>query len=76
MPGQQSGYPIVGDVTEEEIEGCTFRMLGADELKIASGFTPDYVLHGTKKDQVCQVGNAVTAPVEHELVARVMASLA
>lgn len=50
--------------------------LQPNELKIASGFTPTYVLKGNKRDQVCQVGNAVTAPAEAELVRRVIASLA
>lgn len=66
---------LLGDVTEEEIAECTFRMLQPAELKIASGFTPEYVLLGNKRDQVCQVGNAVTAPAEAELVRRVIASL-
>lgn len=66
---------LLGEVTEEEIAECTFRMLQPAELKIASGFTPEYVLLGNKRDQVCQVGNAVTAPVEAELVRRVIASL-
>lgn len=66
---------LLGDVTEEEIAECTFRMLQPDELKLASGFTPTYVLLGNKRDQVCQVGNAVTAPAEAELVRRVIESL-
>ncbi len=69
-------HALLGDVTEEEIAECTFRMLQPDELKLASGFTPEYVLLGNKRDQVCQVGNAVTAPAEAELVRRVIASLA
>lgn len=66
---------LLGDVTEEEIAGCTFRMLQPDELKIASGFPSVYVLMGNKRDQVAQVGNAVTAPAEAELMRRVLASL-
>jgi DNA (cytosine-5)-methyltransferase 1 len=68
-------HALVGDVTQEEIEGCTFRMLQPDELKLASGFTAAYLLRGTKRDQVCQVGNAVTAPAEAELVRRCITSL-
>lgn len=66
---------LVGDITNEQIEACTFRMVQPHELKVASGFTADYTLHGTKRDQVCQVGNAVTAPAEAELVRRAIASL-
>lgn len=36
-------------------------MLQPHELKLASGFERDYMLRGTKRDQVCQIGNAVTA---------------
>jgi DNA (cytosine-5)-methyltransferase 1 len=66
---------LLGDVTEEEIANSTFRMLQPDELKLASGFPAIYHLHGNKRDQVAQVGNAVTAPAEAELVLRVLASL-
>jgi DNA (cytosine-5)-methyltransferase 1 len=68
-------HALLGYVTDEEVQNCTFRMLQPGELKRASGFTPDYFLHGNKREQVCQVGNAVTAPAEAELVRRVIASL-
>lgn len=58
------------------VEDCSFRMLQPYELKIASAFTPEYVLTGNKREQVCQVGNAVTAPAERELVSRVIAAIA
>lgn len=68
-------HALVGEITQDEIDACTFRMLQPDELKLASGFTEAYRLHGTKRDQVCQIGNAVTAPAEAELVRRALASL-
>ncbi len=71
-----NGHALVGDVTAEEIEQCTFRMLAAHELKAGSGFPDSYVLHGTATDHIAQVGNAVTPPAEEELVRRVIASLA
>jgi DNA (cytosine-5)-methyltransferase 1 len=61
---------------EIPIEECTFRMLQPHELKLAQGFTPDYVLHGNKRQQVCQIGNAVPSGPERELVSRVIESLA
>jgi DNA (cytosine-5)-methyltransferase 1 len=64
-----------GAISDADLERCTFRMLKPDELKGGSGFPSDYLLHGTKGDQVRQVGNAVTPPVEEELVRRVIASL-
>lgn len=68
-------HALVGEVTDEEIEACTFRMLQPHELKLASGFTEDYVLAGNKRDRVAQIGNAVTAPAEAELVRRCLESL-
>lgn len=69
-------HALLGDVTQEHIDACTFRMLQPHELKLASGFTSDYVLTGKKRDQVAQIGNAVTAPAEAELVRRCMESIA
>ena len=66
---------LLGDVDSIDVAECTFRMVTPEELKRASGFTSDYVLHGTRGDQVCQVGNAVTAPVERELVRRMIESI-
>lgn len=40
-----------------------FRMLEPDELAAAQGFPNGYYLHGTKADQVRQVGNAVCPPL-------------
>ncbi len=68
-------HALVGDVTQEEIDECTFRMLQPSELKLASGAPLGYLLHGTKTDQVMQIGNAVTPPAEAEIVSRVIASL-
>ena len=60
---------------EIPVEDCTFRMLELHELKLAQGFTPDYVLHDTKRQQVCQIANAVPSGPQRELVTRVIDSL-
>jgi DNA (cytosine-5)-methyltransferase 1 len=44
-----------------------FRMLDVDELLGAQGFPAEYYLHGTKAEQVKQVGNAVCPPVARAL---------
>jgi DNA (cytosine-5)-methyltransferase 1 len=54
------------------VEDCRFRMLQPHELQAAQGFPEDYVLTGTKRDKVAQIGNAVSAPSEAQLVARVI----
>lgn len=66
---------LLGEITDADVDACTFRMLQPHELKLASGFGAAYILHGTKRDQVAQVGNAVSAPAEAELVRRCLASL-
>ena len=44
-----------------------FRMLDVDELTRAQGFPEGYYLHGTRAEQVKQVGNAVCPPVAKAL---------
>lgn len=43
------------------------RTLLPDELKQVQGFPADFVLTGSKKDQVTQVGNAVPPPMIHSI---------
>jgi len=45
-----------------------FRMLTPEELKKATGFPDDYILSGTKSDQVKQIGNAVPVNTAMALV--------
>jgi DNA (cytosine-5)-methyltransferase 1 len=54
---------------------CGFRMFEPSEIKRAMAFPDEYVILGSKDDQVAQAGNAVTAPVMKWLVERVVASL-
>lgn len=46
-----------------------FRMLSVAELAAATGFPAGYYLHGTKADQVKQIGNAVSPRVAQALCA-------
>ncbi len=39
------------------------RMLSIAEMQHAMGFPADYVLTGTQKDRVMQLGNAVAPPM-------------
>lgn len=54
---------LVHTMQELGVVDIGFRMLDVDELAAAQGFPPDYYLHGTKADQVRQVGNAVCPKV-------------
>ena len=58
------------------MEDCTFRMLAVHEIQAAMAFTPHYVLTGTKRDRVRQLGNAVTPPAAEWLIRAATASLA
>ncbi|MDX2140290.1 MAG: DNA cytosine methyltransferase [Chloroflexota bacterium] len=60
---------------EQVLERTGFRMLQPHELKRGMGFAEAYVILGNKRDQVRQIGNAVTPPVAHALVERVVRSL-
>jgi DNA (cytosine-5)-methyltransferase 1 len=60
---------------EPKIEDCYFRMLKPHEIKLAMAFDQDYIVLGSQKDQVKQLGNAVTPPAMQWLVERGIESL-
>jgi DNA (cytosine-5)-methyltransferase 1 len=71
--GHQSlvGWPAEPAVLED----CTFRMLTVPEIQAAMAFTPDYVVTGSKREQVRQLGNGVTPPAAEWLIRAVVESL-
>ncbi|TQL46693.1 DNA (cytosine-5)-methyltransferase 1 [Homoserinimonas aerilata] len=58
-----------------DVEDCEFRMLTPDEIKVGMAFAREYILLGTKREQVKQSGNAVTPPAARDLGAAVIESL-
>jgi DNA (cytosine-5)-methyltransferase 1 len=58
------------------VEDCGFRMLVPKEIQAAMAFPGSYILTGSRREQVKQLGNAVTPPVMQLLVERVISSLA
>lgn len=60
---------------EPQIEDCYYRMLKPHEIKLAMAFGSDYKVLGSGKDQVKQLGNAVTPPAMQWLVKQVTKSL-
>lgn len=62
------GLTLVETMRELGIIDIGFRMLDVDELAAAQGFDRDYYLHGTKAEQVKQIGNAVHTAVARALV--------
>ncbi len=59
-----------------QVEQCGFRMLHPQEIQAAMAFPREYIVTGTRREQVKQLGNAVTPPVMQLLVSRALASLA
>lgn len=53
----------------------TFRMLEPDEIRAAMSFARGYVLKGTRRERVKQLGNAVTPPAAEWIIARIAESL-
>jgi DNA (cytosine-5)-methyltransferase 1 len=57
------------------IDDCYYRMLKPSEIKLGMAFDSDYIVLGSGKDQVKQLGNAVTPPAMEWLVQQVVESL-
>ena len=63
------------DITDAQVEECYFRMLEPREIGIGMAFDPNYIVKGSRRDQVRGYGNAVTPPAARDLVACVAESL-
>lgn len=69
-------HALVTATTEQpRVEDCGFRMLEPHEIQAAMAFPASYVVTGTRREKVKQLGNAVTPPVMQLLVGRCIASL-
>ena len=66
---------VLVDGRRLRLADCHYRMLTVDEIRRAMAFRDGYVLHGSKRDRVAQLGNAVTPPVMRLLASRVVESL-
>lgn len=60
-------YALVESEISLDVDDVLFRMLTPDEIKRGMAFASDYVLLGTKREQVKQAGNAVTPPAARDL---------
>jgi DNA (cytosine-5)-methyltransferase 1 len=54
------------------VEDCGFRMLQPHEIQAAMAFPADYTVLGNKREQVRQLGNAVTPPAMAILMRRIV----
>ena len=59
---------------EPNVEDCYYRMMKANEVKLAMAFDSNYVVLGNSRDQVRQLGNAVTPPAMEWLMEQVVYS--
>ena len=57
------------------LDDCRFRMLEPHEVKAAMAFPASYLAEGTKTELVKLWGNAVTPPVMHMIVGRLVEAL-
>jgi DNA (cytosine-5)-methyltransferase 1 len=60
---------------DQAVADSTFRMLSVPEIQAAMAFRPDYIVTGTKRERVKQLGNGVTPPAAEFLVRAVVQSL-
>jgi DNA (cytosine-5)-methyltransferase 1 len=52
--------------------GCYLRMLLPNELKQIQGFPKDYIVNGSIKEQITQIGNAVPPPLIKAIVENIL----
>lgn len=53
-------------------KGCFLRALLPEELKQIQGFPKDYIVSGTTKEQIIQIGNAVPPPLIEKICRHIM----
>jgi len=58
-----------------DIDDVRFRMLEPHEIASAMAFTPDYIVVGSKRDRVHQLGNAVTPPCAEILISALVEAI-
>jgi len=69
------GHALVQPDWTALVENCWYRMLSAGEAKQLQGFSPEYVVLGSQKDQFRQIGNAAPPPFAQMLGQAVVESL-
>lgn len=56
------------EAAQAMVDDCLFRMFEPHEIHAGMAFVPEYIVLGNKRQQVKQLGNAVTPPVAEVLV--------
>ncbi len=68
-------HALVRPQPDLQVDDCGFRMLQPHEIQAAMAFPSSYIVLGTNREKVRQLGNAVTPPVMEMLVNRCLESL-
>jgi DNA (cytosine-5)-methyltransferase 1 len=71
----ENGQALVQPTEIPDVDDVHFRMLQPHEVGRGMAFPGSYVVLGTKRDQVKQLGNAVTPPVMRMILERCVATL-
>lgn len=69
----RGGLEVMG--ATPNLEDCYYRMLVAQEVKVGMAFRGDYIVKGSSRQQVKQLGNAVTPPAMELLMERCVETL-
>ncbi len=68
-------HALVEGAEEIDINDCFFRMLMPAEIQLGMAFLSDYIVLGTQREKVKQLGQAVTPPVPSWIWQRIVESL-
>ena len=68
-------HALVEGAEEIDINDCFFRMLMPAEIQLGMAFLAEYVVLGTQREKVKQLGQAVTPPVPSWIWQRIVESL-
>jgi DNA (cytosine-5)-methyltransferase 1 len=68
-------HALIEPTESLKVDDCGFRMIQPHEIQVAMAFPGNYVVLGNKREQVKQLGNAVTPPVMKILVERCVDAL-
>lgn len=72
----REGSALISPGAIPMIDDCYYRMLLPHEVKLGMAFDSDYIVLGNSRDQVKQLGNAVTPPAMKWLVEQCVKTLA
>ncbi len=64
-----------GGIQPLDLADCGFRMLAPTEIQLMMSFAASYQVLGSRREQIRQLGNAVTPPVARWIVERILEAM-